>query len=356
MTKQIFYPFIGLYIIVIFYLAYTTPISPHEANIFYTDNGIVSILMHYGYKIFGGLIGIRIFFIIIGIFSIYLYYSMTGIYLDNHKDRQSATVIYLMLPAMITAFVVANISILVIPLVLIFLLAYDKNIIWLEILVMALLFIIHDASVIFFITIFIYGLVNKNKILFISSGFFLVTSIIITRGVEIGGRPSGHFVDIFGLYSAIFTPFIFIYFFYTLYRILLIEEKNILWYISFGALLLSLILSIRQKISITDFAPYVVISVVLMLDSFNKKVRVRLPEYQKYYKIGFKITIGTLLIISSIVMFHHENFASRLYNPYKIAQELKSQNINCYKINKRDKVYQFNFYGIRSCPRYKFKR
>ena len=150
MTKQIFYPFIGLYIIIIFYLAYTTPISPHEANIFYTDNGIVSILMHYGYETFGGFIGLRIFFIIIGISSIYLYYSMTNIYLDNEKDRKSATAIYLMLPAMITAFVLANISILVIPLVLIFLLAYDKNIIWLEILVMALLFIIHDASVIFF--------------------------------------------------------------------------------------------------------------------------------------------------------------------------------------------------------------
>ena len=362
MSKRVFYPFIMIYISAIVYLAYTTPITPHEANIFYSDNGIVNFLMHYGYDIFGGFIGIRLFFTLIGFISIYLYYSMTAIYLERESDRYSATTLYLILPGIITALVLANISILVIPLVLIFLISYDKDIKWLQIAIMGVLFFIHEASVIFFITILIYGFINKNRLLTLSSGIFLTLSIIIARGVEIGGRPSGHFIDIFGLYTALFSPLIFIYFFYTLYRILLREEKNILWYISFGALIVSLLLSIRQRISITDFAPYVIISVVLMLDSFNRRLRVRLPIYQKYYKIGFIVVISTLISVSLLIVLHQPlfvdrgySFTDKLYEPFNLAKELKAKNIDCYSVDKRDKVYQLRFYGIESCPRYEFK-
>jgi hypothetical protein len=362
MSKKSFTIFIILYIITVTYLAYSTPISPHEARIFYSENGIVNFLMHYGYDIFGGFIGLRIFFLFIGLISIYLYYEVSKIYLNKERDQYLATIIYILLPGMITALVLANISTLIIPLVLIFLLLHNKGWIWLQLVVMAILFLVHNASVIFFISIFIYAIIHKERTLSIFSAIFLLLSIITLRGVEIGGRPSGHFVDIFGLYIALFSPLIFIYFFYTLYRILLREEKNILWYISFGALILSLILSIRQRIVITDFAPYVIISIVLMLDSFNKRVRVRLPIYQKYYLIGFKIVIFNLSIVSSIIILHQplfvskkHNFTSKIYYPFQLARELNKKNIKCYNTDKRDMVYQLHFYKIESCPKYKFK-
>jgi len=364
MSKKSFTIFIILYIITVTYLAYSTPISPHEARIFYSENSIVNLLMHYGYDIFGGFIGLRIFFLFIGFISIYLYYEVSKIYLNKEFDNYLATIIYILLPGMITALVLANISILVIPLVLIFLLLHNKGFIWLQLIVMAILFIVHNASIIFFISIFIYAIIYKERVLSIFSAIFLLLSIITLRGVEIGGRPSGHFVDIFGLYTALFSPLIFIYFFYTLYRILLREEKNILWYISFGALLASLILSIRQRIAITDFAPYVIISIVLMLDSFNKTVRVRLPIYQKQYKIGFNIIILTLIATSMAIVFHQSifyllnnskwQFASKLYEPYRLSKTLKSKNIKCFNSKKRDIRYQLQFYGIDSCPRYRF--
>jgi len=365
LNKTLFYPFILFYTLALIYLAWSTPISPHEAKIFYSEEGIINFLMHSGDALLGGFIGIRLFFLLIGFVSIYLYYEVTKIYLQKEQDRYLATVVYIMLPGMITALVLANISILVIPLVLLFLLVHNRGWICMQFVIMAFLFLIHDASVIFFIAIFIYALIHKERPLALFSGIFLLLSIIIVRGVEIGGRPSGHFIDIFGLYTALLSPLLFIYFFYTLYRILLREEKNILWYISFGALIASLILSIRQRISITDFAPYVIISIVLMLDNFNKSMRVRLPLYRKYYKIGFGIVIGSLLIVSSTIIFHQtlfylienpkHHFASRLYEPYWLSQNLKEKNIGCFDSQKRDKTYQLRFYGIDSCPKYHFK-
>ncbi len=365
MNKKIFYPFILFYTVALIYLAWSTPISPHEAKIFYSEDDIINFLMHSGHNIIGGFLGIRLFFLLIGFISIYLYYEVTKIYLQKIEDRYLATAVYVMLPGMITALVLANISILVIPLVLLFLLVHNKGWICMQFIIMAFLFLIHDASVIFFIAIFIYALIHKEKALTLFSGIFLLSSIIIVRGVEIGGRPSGHFIDIFGLYTALLSPLLFIYFFYTLYRILLRENKNILWYISFGALVASLILSIRQRISITDFAPYVIISIVLMLDNFNKSMRVRLPLYRKYYKIGFTVVIGSLLLVSASILFHQSlfylinnpqtHFASRLYEPYWLSQNLKKQNIGCFDSQKRDTTYQLRFYGIGSCPKYQFK-
>jgi len=359
MSKNYFYPFILFYSLALLYLAWTTPISPHEAKVFYEESGIVHILMHSGYELIGGFIGIRFYFLTIGLITIFLYYRVTWIYLDRESDRYLATTIYVLLPGMITALVLANISVLVIPLVLLFLLSYDKKLIGLQAVLMLGLFLIHDAAIIFFMALFIYALINKERALSIISGVFILLSILVDQGVEIGGRPSGHFIDIFGLYAALFSPLLFIYFFYTLYRILLREEKNILWYISFAALVASLILSIRQKISLTDFAPYVIISVVLMLDSYNRTVRVRLPAYRKKYKFGFTIVVATLILVSSSIILHKLlfifvddpkiHFASRLYQPYWLAQELRSKSINCYDTEKRDTAYQLKFYNIEKC-------
>jgi len=359
MSKNYFYPFIFFYTVALLFLVWTTPISPHEAKIFYEESGIVHILMHSGYELIGGFVGIRIFFLFIGLISIYLYYHVTKIYLDREDDRYLATAIYALLPGMITALVLANIAILVIPLVLLFLLSYDKKLIGFQAVILLFLLLIHDAAIIFFLALFIYAIIHKERALSIMSGVFILLSILIEQGVEIGGRPSGHFIDIFGLYTALFSPLLFIYFFYTLYRILLREEKNILWYISFGALVASLILSIRQKISLTDFAPYVIISVMLMLDSFNKTVRVRLQAYRKQYRVGFLIVISMLVLATSSIIFHKLfflfvdnpklHFASRLYQPYWLAEELQKKNISCYNVEKRDTAYQLRFYGINKC-------
>jgi len=364
MSRKYFSLFLFIYTIAVVYLASTTPVSPHEVKLFFADDSIVATLMHSGKMIldeflFGPFLGIRLFFLLIGLASIFLYYRMTWIYLDRAEDRYTATVIYMLLPGIITALALANISILIIPLVLLFLLAYDRGWVWAQALLMFFLFMLHDASVIFFISIFIYALMRKEIPLAVLSGFFLILSLVTVRGVEISGKPSGYFMDLFGLYAALFSPLLFIYFFYTMYRILLREEKNILWYISSIALLASLVLSVRQRIILTDFAPYVVISVVLMLDTYYKSLRIRLPEYRRFYRGGFAAVILVLVMSSLTIVFHkvffslmthpEKHFAARLYEPYWLADKLKKQNIECYDTFDGRVASQLRFYGIESC-------
>ncbi len=366
MPRKYFFLFLFIYTIAVAYLASTTPVSPHEVKLFFTNNSIVATLMHGGKAIvdevvFGPFLGIRYYFLLIGFTSIFLYYRMTSIYLAREEDRHTATAIYMLLPGIITALALANISILVIPLVLLFLLAYDRGWLWAQALLMFFLFLLHDASVIFFISIFIYALMRKEIPLAVLSGFFLILSLVTVRGVEIGGRPSGYFADLFGLYAALFSPLLFVYFFYTMYRILLREEKNILWYISSIALLASLVLSVRQRIILTDFAPYVVISVVLMLDTYYRSLRIRLPEYRRWYRGGFVAVILVLVMSSLTIVFHkaffslmthpEKHFAARLYEPYWLAEKLKKENIKCYDTLDGRVTSQLRFYGIESCSK-----
>ncbi len=364
MTRRLFYPFVLLYGLAILYVAWSTPISPHEAKFFYEDQGIVSTLMWIGDSllsrdIFGSFLGIRIFFVLLGALSIYLYHKVSEIYLHEERDIYLSTTIYMLLPGIITATVLANISIVVIPLVLLFIWAYDRGWLWVEAILMLLIIMVHEASIIFFIAIFIYSLVHKESQLTILSGISLFLFLLVDRGVAIGGRPAGYFADMFGLYAALFSPLVFIYFFYTMYRILLREEKNILWYISFVALVGSLVLSVRQRIVVTDFAPYVIISVVLMLDTFNKSLRIRLPEYRRWYRVGYSVAMLILVVSSMTIIFHkslfylmkdpQKHFAVKLYEPYWLASKLRKDGIECYDTSKKYLAIQLKFYGIESC-------
>lgn len=359
MKKEHIFFIIIFYICAILYLATTTPISPHEANIFYTSDDIVSKLMHWGDSLLGGFLGLRIFFILFGFLSITLFYELSRRYFTERSDAYVATTIFMFLPGVLTASTLANEAIVVLPLVLYFVLMYERQSFWSLPFVMLALFFIHDASIIFFVALLLYGLSHKDKKLSIFSAAFLIAFIYLAKGIEIGGGPSGHFVEIFGLYATVFSPLLFLYFFYALYRILLREEKTLLWYISFTALAFSLLLSIRQRIHISDFAPYVTIAIILMLDVFKNSIRVRLPEFQKLYKRAFAVVIFFLGLSVSLIVFHQvfflmlednsQHFAKRVYEPYFLAKELKSEGIECYDGAHGREIYQLKYYHIYSC-------
>lgn len=362
MRKQHFFLASFLYVCAVLYLATTTPISPHEAKIFYTSEDLLSTLMHWGDSLFGGFIGLRSFFILSGFMTVVLFYELSRRYFDKPQDAYLSTVLFMFLPGILTATTLVNVAILVLPFVLLFVLMYERGYFWVLPFIMLALFFMHDASIIFFGALLIYALVHKDKKLGIASGAFLITFIYLSKGIEIGGGPSGHFLEIFGLYASIFSPLLFLYFFYAIYRILLREKKTLLWYISFTALAFSLLLSIRQRVVITDFAPYVLISVILMLDVFNKSVRVRLPEFQKRYKRAFTVVLIFLGMSASLIIFHKvtytlssnsdRHFAKRIYEPYYLAKELKEKDVPCYKGAQGGERYQLRYYNILPCSNY----
>lgn len=351
-----------IYVCVVFYLAIITPIGPHEAKTFYTSTDIVSKLMHWGDALLGGFIGIRIFFIFLGFLAIMLFYEMSRRYFTIRSDAYLATILFMFLPGIITVTTIVNVAILVLPLVLFFVIMYERGSYWSLPFVMLALFFIHESSIVFFIALLFYALVHKDKKLSILSAAFLLVFIYLAKGIDIGGIPSGHFAEVFGLYATVFSPLLFLYFFYAMYRILLREKKTLLWYISFTALAFSLLLSIRQRVYITDFAPYVMISMVLMLDVFNNSIRARLPEFQKHYMKGFYVVVFVLLISDLLIVSHKlsyelmtnpdKHFASRIYKPYYLAQSLKKEGKECYDASSRRERYQLRFYQIQSCATY----
>jgi len=358
MKKAHFIGLLFLYVIASILLVATTPIAPHEAKVYIGGEGIVSILMHWGEQIIPGFLGLRLFFLLFAFISLAIFYVLSRHYFRQQKDAYLATTLFMFLPGILTATALANVGIIVLALVLLFLLLYEKGYYGVLPFVMLALFFVHEASIIFFIALFFYSLSSKEKWLGILSLAFLIAFIYLSKGIEIGGRPTGHFIEIFGLYAAVFSPLLFLYFFYTMYRILLREEKHLMWYISFTALVTSLILSLRQKVYITDFAPYVMISTIVMVDIYMRSLRVRLPQFQKTYKRAFYIVIA-LLVFSSLTIVTHQlsyqmtqnpkkHFAHRIYEPYILVQKLKAEGKKCYDAKGR-RALQLQYYGIPSC-------
>ena len=361
MKKQHFLWAILFYAIAVLYLAATLPISPHEAKTFFTSTDLVATFMHWGQSLFPGVIGLRIFFIFFGFLSILFFYEFSRRYFVKREDAYLSTVIFMLLPGIVTGSTLANVAIIVLPLVLLFVLLYEKkHFVFLPAIMLALFFI-HEASIIFFIAILLYALIHKDQKLTILSGTFLLAFIYLSKGIEMGGHPTGHFVEIFGLYAAVFSPLVFFYFFYTMYRIFLREKKSMLWYISFTALIFSLLLSIRQRVYITDFTPYVVIAVPLMVHTFHNSVRVRLPEFQKRYILAFRIIMASLLLSVLVILFYqmmfsfvkekNRYFSNTVYSPYILARSLKKEGITCYDVTNERERYQLQYYNISPCTK-----
>jgi len=359
MRRELFYAFLLLYLFAIGYLAITLPIGPNEAKVYYTDSGVLYALSHFAKGWFSNGLDFRLPFFLSATVNIVLFLMVSQIYFSKKEESYLSTAIFMLLPGIITSAIVVNIAVVVITLVLLFILFYVKRQLTLQTITILLLLVIHDASIIFFTALAIFSWVKKEHyLLILSLGAFLL-SLIFFNGLDIGGKPKGDFLALFGLYMALFSPLVFLYFFYALYRIWLREEKDILWYISFTAFILSLILSLRQEVKITDFAPYVIVSVLLMIVVFQKTLQVRLPQFQKGYRFGFYLLIGSLVTSASILFFHKsffyllddksKHFAYRFYEPYWQVEELHEIGQDCYTVTSKKVQYQLKYYGIEEC-------
>jgi hypothetical protein len=125
----------------------------------------------------------------------------------------------------------------------------------------------------------------KKKNTFLIFNVILLLGSLFLFGISSHGTPKGHFLDAIGIYAAIFSPIIFIYIFYVLYRRYLTKDFDILWFISSVILVLSLLLSFRQRVNLEIFAPYVILALPLMAQSFESSYRVRLNIFRKRYCI-----------------------------------------------------------------------
>ena len=315
--------------------------------------------MHHGEELFNGFFGLRAFFVFFGMFSVVIFLAVAKFYFEKREDVYLATAVFMFLPGTLVGATLANESMALLFGILLFLWFYFKEWKIAQFLVLFLLLFVHHSAIIFYVALALYALFEKDRVLLIGSMVLICACFIFDSFIPVGGKPFGHFLENFGSMAAVFSPFLFLFFVYSMYRILVRGQKDIVWYISFFAFAVSLILSIRQKVHIVDFAPFMIVAILPMVKLFNRSYRCRLPQYRTKHKIGFYAVLILLVMSSVIVVLHRpiflfmddpsRHFAYKVYAPYWKAKELKSKNIKCFESKSIKERYQMQYYGISQC-------
>ena len=94
-----------------------------------------------------------------------------------------------------------------------------------------------------YLALFFYSFKKQDKKLMYFSMIFFILSMYV-YGFTTDGKPRGFLVDTFAIYATVFSPLLFIYFIYSLYRAGVKDERTITWYISMTAMVLSIIFSL----------------------------------------------------------------------------------------------------------------
>ena len=336
-------------------------ISYKEALNVFVNNSILSIITKISIYIFGqNDIGLRLPFIIFYALSVLLMYKLTENYFRYEKVRFIAICIFIILPGVLSASLLVNSAIIVTFFTLVYLYYYDKYKKHCYFLLVFFLFI-DNSYAILYLALFFYSFKDQDKKLMYFSMIFFILSMYI-YGFSTDGRPRGFLVDTFAVYATVFSPLLFLYFVYSIYRAGIKDERTLAWYISFTALILSIVFSFRQRIYIEDFAPYVVISLPFMLKIFFHSYRVRLKEFRGNYNI-VAVLIIIMLALNVILTFVNKPLYNVLPDPTKhfvyqyhfikeLSAELKKRNINEITTLDEELALRLKFYNIREGEKY----
>jgi hypothetical protein len=357
-----FYTFLSILVFILLLKADTSlSISYKEALNVFVNNSILSVITNISIYIFGqNDIALRLPFILFYLFSILLMYKLTENYFRYEKDRFIAICTFMLLPGVLSASLLVNSAIIVIFLTLLYLYYFEKHEKHSYVLLIFFLFI-DNSFAILYLALFFYSFKNQDKKLMYFSMIFFIFSMYI-YGFDTGGRPRGFLVDTFAIYATVFSPLLFLYFVYSLYRSGVKNERTLTWYISMTALILSVIFSVRQRIYIEDFGPYVVISLPFMLKTFFHSYRVRLKEFRLNYNI-LAILIVIMLSINVILTFINKPLYLILPNPSKhfvyqyhfvkeLSEELKKRNIDEITMLDEQLQLRLKFYNITKGEKY----
>jgi len=345
---------------VLIFVADTLSISYKESLIFFNEDGLLNILSNYSTSLLGqNNIALRVPFILFYSLSSIIIYAITKDYFKNETDRLISAVLFMVLPGVISASLLVHNTIIVIFCILLYLYYYKTYQTHNYFLLLLFLFI-DNSFAIFYLALFFYSLRKKDNALIIVSLILFGLSMQI-YGFDSNGKPRGHFLDTFTIYASIFSPMIFLYYLYVMYRIGIKGTKTIYWYISVVALTFSLLFSFRQRIHIEDFAPFVVITLPIIVKYFFHNLRVRLPQFRERHYNWTYLSMFLLLISVIIILFNkplylfiqkpNNHFAYKYHFAYEISEKLKERNIN-YISSNYQLENRLNFYGVKSGDKY----
>jgi hypothetical protein len=359
--RYILFFLLGIDALVLFFQTHSLSISYYEVSLLHGEFSFLQALINVSLNLFGNNdFALRLPMILLHLMSVILLYKLSNKYLDTLKDRLWLVLTFILLPGVISSALLVNSAGLVIFGLLLFVYMYD-NFSKSSTYLLLLMFAIIDSGFLYlFISLSVFSFFHKDKSYMIFN-LLLATYSLYFYGFDTQGLPEGHFLDSIGIYSAIFTPIVFVYLVYSLYRRYLTKKIDLLWFIATVSFLISLILSFRQRVDIENFAPYLIVALPLAAKTFASSYKVRLKIFRKKYKAIFIISLIFLLLNSVVVLFNKElylfldhpqkHFAYKMHIAKELAKELTFQNIECvnteYKMSKR-----LEFYGISKCNKY----
>jgi hypothetical protein len=321
--KRLFSIFLLLYLLLSIYLIYTIPFSRVEEDILSGGAKLTELLISNIYTLYPSKVAIRIPFLLISLLSIALILEISKIYLEREEYYLLATLIFIYTPGFFVSSILVNSATIPIFLTLILIYGYLKGSNILKVISLVLLFFTESAQVSIYIAVVAISISKREWFLLVLAlTLFLLKSIYLIEGV-----PKGHLKTLLGIYAVSLSPFYFLAILYSVYRVSRYEDKPIIWYITLSAVTLSIALSIRQKIVVTDFTPFIVVSAPLVIMVFKKSVSIRLPIFRRKYYILCKTVLSVLLLETSLIALDYP-----IYSIFK-----KDINI----IDKR--IYKSNF-------------
>ena len=360
-SRYILFLLLGIDAFILFFQTSELSISSFEANILYGEASLLQIIIKTSLYIFGNNdFALRLPMIVFHFLSVFLLYFISFKYLKHEKDRLWLLLVFILLPGIVSSALQVNMAGILIFALFLFVYIYEKfGLKPIYIFMVGYSFI--DGSFLYLaLSMIFFSYHIKDKILFIVSLFSMVISLYI-YGINAHGLPSGHLLDAFGVYFAIFSPIVFIYIFYILYKKFYTKDIDILWFMSFIPLVFSLLLSLRQRVELDEFAPYIMLALPLSAKVFSEAYRVRLKIFRKNYKLIFVISLVFLFFNYFVVVFNKElykviqhpkkHFAYKMYIAKELAQRLKELNIDC--IDTYDSLSnRLDFYGIKKCNKF----
>ncbi len=358
--NTLFALFLGINFLILVAEIHGLSISFYEATLLYGHPSLVKNTIEFFLHTFGmNDYALRIPMIVIHLLATFLLYKITAYYVSRPADKIWIVFIYLLLPGITSSALLVNIAGFKILFLFAFIYAYlrfhDKSI-WL-----LPLFLLLDATVIYFYAIVaVYALFHRKWVIGgITSLFFGIALGMFE--VHFGGVPKGHFLDVLGIYSAIFSPFVFIYLFYVLYRRYSFNERDLVWFIASAMFVISILLSFRQKVTVQDFAPYLMIALPLAAQTFFHTYRVRLPQFRWRYRLLFYSALSLLILNTLAVFFNQwwypwmkhpkEHFSYSMHVAKELAYALKEDNITCLHAEDDKMALRLRFYGIGQCSK-----
>jgi len=217
--KKILFFILSFDLLALIYGSSSLSIGADEARAFYLQDSFASFLAKLSVLALGqNDFALRLPFLILHFLSCLLLYALALKTLKRQKDALFSLLLFILLPATPASAILLNNASLMIFLSLAIICAYEYDKKWLFYTLLILAFFVEKSFFILYLALFIYGFYKKD---FFMLGFnlaFLALSLYI-YGYESSGKPKSYFLETLGVFVACFSPLVFAYFFYVIYRL-----------------------------------------------------------------------------------------------------------------------------------------